>query len=146
MSRRFTLSEARQLLPQVDRLIREAVECKADYQKAERAIQAFNGQITLMGGMVVDRTHILEARDRREQSAERLKHTIEQIHEIGCEVKDLDTGLIDFPSRFRGQEVYLCWKLGEPDINHWHSVHEGFAGRKPIDQDFIDHHEGDRPQ
>ena len=145
MPKRFTLSEARQLLPQVNRLIRDAVECKSEYQNAERAIQAFSGQITLMGGMVVDRSPVLEARARREHCAERLKQTLENIHEIGCEVKDLDTGLIDFPSRFRGQEVYLCWKLGEPDINHWHSVHEGFAGRKPIDQDFIDNHEGDRP-
>ena len=59
-------------------------------------------------------------------------------------MKDLDTGLVDFPTLFRGQEVYLCWKLGEPSIEYWHSVDQGFRGRKPIDRDFRDHLEGDR--
>jgi hypothetical protein len=58
-------------------------------------------------------------------------------------VKDLDTGLVDFPTLFRGQEVYLCWKLGEASIEFWHSVDEGFRGRKAIDRDFRDHLAGD---
>ena len=65
---------------------------------------------------------------------------------IGCVVKDLDIGLIDFPTEFRGEEVYLCWKLGEPRIEFWHGVEEGFRGRKAIDQDFRDHHRGDPAQ
>ena len=73
----------------------------------------------------------------------RLREAIEQMQELGCVIKDLDTGLLDFPTLFRGKEVYLCWKLGEPSIGFWHGVDEGFRGRKPIDQDFLDHHEGD---
>ncbi len=146
MPKRFTLSEARDLLPYVGRLIREAVSLKQEYAQAERAIQAFSGQITLMGGMIVDRARIHEARTQRERSAEALKQAIEKIQESGCLIKDLDVGLLDFPTLFRGQEVYLCWKMGESDIQFWHGVHEGFAGRKPIDQDFLDHHEGDREQ
>jgi hypothetical protein len=65
---------------------------------------------------------------------------------MGVLVKDLDTGLVDFPTLFRGVEVYLCWKLGENGIEFWHGVEEGFRGRKSIDQDFLDHHEGDRSQ
>jgi len=57
-------------------------------------------------------------------------------------VKDLDIGLVDFPTLFRGAEVYLCWRLGEPAIQFWHGVDEGFAKRKAIDQDFRDHHNG----
>src|ERR1022692_1227749 len=45
---------------------------------------------------------------------------------------------------FRGEEVYLCWKLDEASIQFWHGTHEGFAGRKGIDQDFLDHHEGEK--
>ena len=60
------------------------------------------------------------------------------MQEIGCLIKDLDIGLIDFPTTYRGEEVYLCWKLGEPGIEYWHGVDEGFRGRKPIDQDFLD--------
>ena len=145
MAKRFTLEEARALLPRLGRLIGEAVAQKSEYQEAERGLEAQSARINLMGGVAVDRERAREARHRRERSAERLRDTLRSIVEAGCEVKDLDVGLLDFPSRFRGQEVYLCWKLGEPDIEYWHSVQDGFAGRKRIDEDFIRHHEGDRP-
>ena len=51
----------------------------------------------------------------------------------GTVVKDLETGLVDFPSLRGGEEVYLCWKLGEARIGYWHGIEEGFAGRKPLD-------------
>jgi hypothetical protein len=100
----------------------------------------------LMGGVVVDRERVLGARVRRDQAAARLRDRIEAVLETGCLVKDLDIGLVDFPTLLRGTEVYLCWKLGETGITFWHPVDEGFRGRKLIDQDFLDHHEGDRPQ
>jgi hypothetical protein len=146
MARRFTLAEARNLLPQVGRLIADAVTLKAEYQEAQRTLQQKTAQISLMGGMVVNRTASVDAKAQRDRSAEGLKDAIDRIREVGCEVKDVDLGLIDFPTLFHGREVYLCWRLGEPDIEYWHSVEEGFAGRKPIDQDFIDHHEGERTQ
>jgi len=75
-----------------------------------------------------------------------LRNAIESVQELGCVVKDLDIGLIDFPTLFRGEEVYLCWKLGEPVIAFWHGVDEGFRGRKAIDRDFRDNHCGDSAQ
>jgi hypothetical protein len=144
MPKRFTLAQAQSLIPRVDRLLREAVAWKSGFIEAERALQSFNERIMLMGGMRVDRDRFLQAKSRRELEAERLRNTVEQLQEIGCLVKDLDTGLIDFPALFRGQEVYLCWKLGEPSIEFWHGVDEGFRGRKAIDRDFRDHLEGDR--
>jgi hypothetical protein len=146
MSRRFTLADAEKLLPLVERLLREAVALKAEYQEAERQIQAFTGQITLMGGMAVDRARVLSARSQRDESGARLKQALEKVQETGCEVKDLDIGLIDFPSRYRGRDVYLCWKLGEDGIRFWHGVEDGFAGRKPIDRDFLENQEGERAQ
>jgi hypothetical protein len=58
---------------------------------------------------------------------------IHRIEATGCKVKDLDLGLIDFPSTRDGEEIYLCWKAGEPSVNHWHPVAEGFASRRPLD-------------
>jgi hypothetical protein len=143
MSRRFTLVEAQNLLPEVERLMRSAIDARGTYQQAENAIQAMNERIMLQGGMVVNREKALDAKARREQSAAVLRNALESVQQIGCLVKDLDTGLVDFPTLFRGTEVYLCWKLGETGIDFWHGVEEGFRGRKPIDQDFLDHHEGD---
>jgi hypothetical protein len=68
---------------------------------------------------------------------------VEKIHETGCIVKDLDKGLVDFPTLFRGEEVYLCWKMDEPAIEFWHRIEDGFAGRTAIDQEFRDNHKGD---
>jgi hypothetical protein len=75
-----------------------------------------------------------------------LRRALEQAQETGGLVKDLDTGLVDFPTMYRGVEVCLCWKLGEGAIGYWHGVDEGFRGRKPIDQDFRDQHRGDPAQ
>ena len=146
MPKRFTLVEAQRLIPQVDHLLREAVALKSEYDEAEAAIQSFTERVMMMGGLMVDRDVALTARNRRDSAAASLRAAIEQVQELGCVVKDLDTGLIDFPTLFRGVEVYMCWKLGETDIEFWHGVEEGFRGRKAIDQDFRDHHQGDRSQ
>ncbi len=144
MPKRFTLAQAQSLIPRVDRLLREAIALKSGFIEAEGALQSFNERIMLMGGMIVNRDEALAAKSRRESEAERLRNAVEQLQDLGCLVKDLDTGLVDFPTLFRGQEVYLCWKLGEPSIEYWHGVNEGFRGRKAIDRDFRDHLEGDR--
>jgi hypothetical protein len=96
--------------------------------------------------MLVDRDHAVDAKRRRDAVASKLRAVIEEVQDFGCVVKDLDTGLVDFPTLLRGVEVYLCWKLGEAKIAFWHGVDEGFRGRKAIDQDFLDHHRGDRAQ
>jgi hypothetical protein len=146
MPKLFTLAQAQSLIPRVDRLLREAIALKSEFVQAERAFQSFGERIMLMGGMIVDREQFFQAKTRRQSEGERLRNAVEQLQEIGCLVKDLDTGLVDFPTLFRGQEVYLCWKLGEPSIEFWHGVDEGFRGRKTIDRDFRDHLEGDRAQ
>jgi len=143
MSKRFTWWEAERLLPQIREWMREAVALKSEYDEAQRVMQALNERIMVMGGIIVDRRRAVEAKARRESLAEQIQAILENVQESGCLVKDLDTGLVDFPTLFRGREVYLCWKLGEPRIDFWHGVEEGFAGRKPVDQDFLDHHEGD---
>jgi hypothetical protein len=100
----------------------------------------------MLVGVTVDRDRAIDARSRRDSAATALRAAIEQVQETGCVLKDLDIGLVDFPTLLRGVEVYLCWKLGEPAIEYWHGVEEGFRGRKAIDQNFLDHHTGDRAQ
>jgi len=143
MSKRFTLWEAERLLPQIRDRMQEAVTAKSEYEEAEQVSQALSQRIMLMGGILVDGKAAGEIKERRENAGSQLRAILEAIQQSGCVVKDLDTGLVDFPTLFRGEEVYLCWRLDEPSISFWHGVHEGFAGRKAIDQDFLDHHEGE---
>lgn len=63
---------------------------------------------------------------------------------MGCEIKDLNSGVLDFRTLYKGEEVYLCWELGESGISHWHGLQEGFAGRKPVDEEFRRNHRGRR--
>ena len=145
MPRFFTLTQAQKLLPQVESAIREAIARKSEYDQAEAEWQGVSQRLMVTGGMHVDRPRLIEQKNRRESAALEVKNSIERVHEFGCLVKDLDIGLIDFPTRFNGQEVYLCWKLGESGIQFWHGLHEGFRGRKAIDEEFLAHHQGELP-
>jgi hypothetical protein len=145
MPKRFTLDEAQRMIPRVEPLLRAAIGLKAEYTRAETDFENLRGRAAAMGGVVLDRGRMTEAKQRRETAAVRLRAAIEEISETGCLIKDLDRGLIDFPTLYHGTEVYLCWLLGEEGIQFWHPVEAGFRGRKAIDQEFIDNHEGDRP-
>jgi hypothetical protein len=73
---------------------------------------------------------------RLEALIDRLRDLEQELRDIGCELKDPVVGLIDFPARHEGRTVYLCWKLGESAIEHWHELDAGFTGRRPIGPDF----------
>jgi Uncharacterized conserved protein len=64
---------------------------------------------------------------------DRLDELIHSVQDMGAIIKDVNTGLLDFPALKDGREVYLCWKYGEQDIAFWHEIEEGFAGRHSID-------------
>ena len=144
MPRYFTLLEAEALLPKVERLLRDLQDYKLSYDSAEEELSQITQRVALAGGMVPPRDRIAELRAQKDVSARGLKHTIEQFEEIGCLLKDLDIGLVDFPTLYRGKEVYLCWKSGESGIAFWHHVEDGYRGRKPIDSEFLSNHRSEK--
>src|SRR5262249_18446706 len=113
MPKRFTLVEAERLLPQIDAFVRQAIPLKAEFAEADQAWTAVLEKVSTRGGVIVDRDSAIDTRKRWEAVASRLKAVLEGIREFGCILKDVDLGLVDFPTLFRGTEVYLCWKLGE---------------------------------
>ena len=66
------------------------------------------------------------------QDFEKLDALVHQIQDTGAQIKDINTGLLDFSAIKNGREVYLCWQHGEDDIQYWHEIEAGFAGRQPI--------------
>lgn len=141
--RRFRIEQAERLLPAIEAELRLAVQLKATFDDSRRRLQAIAQRVALLGGSQLDPEQVLKERNRQQALASRLHELVQEIEQYGCLVKDLDVGLVDFPTVYRGQEVYLCWRLGEPRIQYWHGVEEGFRGRKPIDEDFLRNHEGD---
>lgn len=145
MARHFRIEDAQELLPALEEKLRRALHIKSELVNAAAAVQAVSQRVTMVGGALLDRKQFIQLRGRQDALAERLKETIEEIQDYGCQIKDLDVGLLDFPTLFHGAEVLLCWKLGEPTIAFWHGVDEGFRGRKQIDEDFLTNHRGDAP-
>ena len=133
-SRTFTLAEAQDLLPVLESLLRTAIDGKKLIESVEAELQQIAHKVFVRGGMSLNVVHLARRKAERERTVQRVKDAIAEIDAIGVQVKDLDTGLLDFPCEVDGQLVLLCWKLGEKAITHWHGVSEGFAGRKQIDE------------
>jgi hypothetical protein len=133
--RYFERNEAEELLPMIQGVLSEAREQKQKMDALDRDLAQAAAKIMVMGGWIPPHRELAEKRVLRDQSREKIKQAIEQIQGIGCVLKDLDEGLVDFPALIDGREVYLCWKLGEERIGYWHGIDEGFAGRKPLEED-----------
>lgn len=140
MPRYFTVAEAERVLPEVERALRDALFHKDEAVEAQRELNRTSERIRALGGMRVNPAELMAVRARLEASAVALKAAMEQVEELGAQIKDLEIGLIDFLSRFRDRDVWLCWKLGESRIGFWHGLEEGFRGRKPIDREFLEGH------
>jgi hypothetical protein len=142
MPRYFTLEEAQDLLPAVEEWLRAAVEARGRMAEAEGGMMDLRRHVIAMGGVRPDPSKALLLKAKRDSAAEEIERGLEAIEGLGVQVKDLGTGLIDFPTLYRGREVLLCFRLGETGIGFWHETDGGFRGRRAIDRDFIDHHEG----
>lgn len=140
MPRYLTLAQAEQMLPEVDKALRDALFHKSEYQAAETELKSVTQRVRVSGGARVDPSAFLATKARRDTSAAALKDIFERIEEMGVLVKDLEIGLIDFLTLYHGKEVCLCWKLGEERIAFWHGMEEGFRGRKAIDEEFLENH------
>lgn len=138
----FTLGEAERILPQVEAVLRNVIQLGQDGERSQTELRQWLQRIAMSGGGLVDHSGALERKSRLQAIAARLQDAVAQLEGYGCLIKDLKLGLVDFPTLFRGKEVYLCWKLGEESIRYWHGIDEGFTGRKPIDADFVQHHGG----
>ena len=121
----FTLAEAQSLLPRLRSLLTEIGrqsehlrELNPDVQKAREKAQ-FDGY-SKSGAEYVE-------------SVSHLMLLIHQVKDMGVHLKDADKGLCDFPYIRNGRVVYLCWQLGEDQIQFWHDIETGFAGREPLD-------------
>ncbi len=121
-AKQFTVAEANSALPLVSRIVRDIVE-------QYRQVMAYHAQ--LQEGDLPD-----SERDRlesaRSEATDKLDNLTNELADIGCELKDWESGLVDFPARMDRRDVCLCWKLGEEQITQWHEVYAGFAGREPI--------------
>jgi hypothetical protein len=130
----FTLDEANHLVPTLEPLLRRLVEQRQALREHAQVIEEFRAEAGKSGGGMPG-GRFGKARAAAETLGTQIAEGIGRIEALGCVVKDLDQGLVDFLSRRGDETVFLCWRLGETSIRYWHGLKEGFAGRKPLEDD-----------
>jgi hypothetical protein len=129
--RHFTPDEANELLPTIRALAESMVERRRAHLDALERQEQLETRIRGNGGGIPP-AELAEAAAVVDREARELARIVDEIGEHGVQVKDVDEGLVDFPALRRGETVLLCWKVGEEEIGYWHTVDDGFAGRRPL--------------
>jgi len=132
--RHFTPEEANAALVEIRPLVEELVATRQAHLAALERQEELERTIRGNGGGIPP-AELASAAAGVEALARRLGRLVEEIAAHGAQVKDLDSGLVDFPALHRGETVLLCWRLGEDEIGWWHRVEDGFAGRRPLPLD-----------
>jgi hypothetical protein len=129
--RHFTPDEANELLPTIRALAESMVERRRAHLDALERQEQLETRIRGNGGGIPP-AELAEVAAVVDREARELARIVDEIGEHGVQVKDVDEGLVDFPALRRGETVLLCWKVGEEEIGYWHTVDDGFAGRRPL--------------
>jgi hypothetical protein len=133
----FTVGDVDALVPTLERIFRDVLQLRAALRGLENQLERANVRMS--------RDELLESDDgppdvRRAKALfrgyyEALSDQLDCVRDLGGDVKDVETGLVDFPARRLGEEILLCWRLGEKKVGFWHPLEGGFAARLPVDQD-----------
>ena len=132
--RHFTPDEANALLEQVRPLAESLVEHRRAFAAAAARRARLGSRISGNGGDF-DPGELRADAEQLEREAAAVARAVGELEGLGLLVKDLDRGLVDFPALREGEEVLLCWQVGEAEVAYWHGLEEGFAGRKPLPLD-----------
>ncbi len=120
-ARLYSVEEANELLPY---LAPTLVELREKFEEAIAIRQKVAGVAATNGWS--------PSREDWSRTLARVGELMDRINEWELQLRDVETGLVDFPGMLAGEEVWLCWRLGEPEVGHWHPLDEGFGSRRPL--------------
>ncbi len=126
---RYTADSANRALPYVRRIVQDIVDAYARWQEIMREVDALGAGTP----SEADRARLTGCEREVQRLAADIDGCLGELAAIGVQCKGYDVGLVDFPTEIDGRPAYLCWKLGEPAVAHWHDETSGFAGRQPLD-------------
>lgn len=127
--RHFTVEQANRMLPLIRVIVRDICSLAAEIQQRQQRLGELEARSGFGRYYDEERTLVIE---ELQQDMSRLEGYLEELHRLGVEFKGWE-GLVDFPAILHGREVFLCWKLGEPEVQHWHELDAGFAGRQKLE-------------
>jgi hypothetical protein len=132
--RLFTVAEANQMLPLVRAIVSDIVELFREvHDRRDRIarIRQFHKNEERAEGNLY-REELDQIEEELEKDTSRLRGYFDELSDLGVEFKDPVEGLVDFRTKIEGREAYLCWKLGEDEVAHWHELDAGYGGRQSL--------------
>jgi hypothetical protein len=130
-ARLFTIEQANAMLPLVRAICSDLASLSRDVMERRHRLALLTAGRELKAGDPYS-DELSQMEGELEHDALRLQEYIDELRDLGVEPKGAIEGLVDFPSEMDGRVVYLCWKLGEPEVLHWHELDTGYAGRQPL--------------
>jgi hypothetical protein len=129
----FTVQQANAMLPLVRAIVGDLVRLSSEVvERRQRLTSLSRNRRRPAIGFYRDELNHAEA--ELDRDTQRLQGYVEELTALGVDPQDASEGLVDFPAMLGGRLVYLCWKLGEPEISYWHELDAGFQGRQPLGQ------------
>ncbi|OGF17784.1 MAG: hypothetical protein A2W00_05910 [Candidatus Eisenbacteria bacterium RBG_16_71_46] len=128
----FSIDEANETLARIRPELERLVGTKRAFDRLQRRVDVLSLASAGAGPTNPDAVELKNLLERRRVLGERLKEGVNAVQRSGCVVKDLERGLVDFYSIAGDRLIFLCWQLGEPEVQHWHSLESGFQGRQPL--------------
>jgi hypothetical protein len=132
----FTAGEANATLPLLRSILRDVTELASEMNARHEQLRRAHLQRGRLGDAA--RAEMEEVQAEFERGRDRMHEYLRELEQLHVELKDPMTGLVDFLALHDGREVYLCWRLGEDSVSHWHELEAGFAGRQPLGPDGIE--------
>jgi hypothetical protein len=130
MPRYFTVEEANQALPRLRQWLPRLQARRRRLNVVQHKLAQLSLKASTNGNLLEEEVHATQREAKR--LSDELDKLAARFRDLGCELKDIEQGLVDFPARREGREVYLCWRLGEGEVAFWHELKAGFAGRQPL--------------
>ncbi len=129
--RTFTIREANATLPLVRAIVADLVGLARDVTERRQRLLALapSGERRSADPY---QEELVQAGEELERDSRRVLEYVKELRDLGIETKSVTEGLVDFPAILSGRMVYLCWKLGEPEVGFWHEMDAGFRGRQPL--------------
>ena len=132
-TRIFTLAEANELVPTLQLEFGRVARLRDELRRLVEAMGGADASVDVLQNGARPPPGREDEAVRLRAVADEIAAAVERVTELGCLVKDLDLGLVDFYAMMEDEPVLLCWQFGEPQVTHWHGVEEGYGGRRPID-------------
>ena len=135
--RYFTVTEVNAMLPELQRTLFRIMQLKGQVRGAYAQLDASGAAPdeedvdVVVAGLP---SGVIQQRARLKGLVETLRDELQTVHRMGCIIKDIELGLVDWLAQHQGREILLCWRVGESEVGYWHDLSDGFRGRRPVSE------------